>query len=291
MRWQSPWSDGFPGWHIECSAMSTKYLGAEFDIHGGGMDLQFPHHESEIAQSTICNKHIPARYWLHNNMITLNGRKMGKSYGNQIKLTELFAGTHPILTQAYSPMTIRFFILQTHYRSTLDFSNDALQAAEKGLKRLWEAYELLKRQTVVGDSSTAADPVLDDHVRKLLFELDEFMNDDFNTAKVLANIFELVPVINSLKGGQINRDAISSDTLLLMKRYFADYLEKILGLKSESAGDDQKLTGVMELLIDIRKDARSRKDYATSDKIRKQLLELGIVLKDEKDGGVSFTFA
>jgi cysteinyl-tRNA synthetase len=224
-------------------------------------------------------------------MITLNGRKMGKSYGNQIKLTELFTGTHPVLTQAYTPMTIRFFILQTHYRSTLDFSNDALQAAEKGLKRLWEAYELLKKQTVVGDSSTAADPVLDAHVRKLLFELDEFMNDDFNTAKVLANIFELVPVINSLKGGQINRDAISPDTLLLMKRYFTDYLENILGLKGESAGDDHKLTGVMELLIDIRKDARSRKDYATSDKIRKQLLELGIVLKDEKDGGVSFTFA
>ena len=301
MRWHSPWSDGFPGWHIECSAMSTKYLGEEFDIHGGGMDLQFPHHESEIAQSTICNKHIPARYWLHNNMITLNGRKMGKSYGNQIRLTELFTGTHPILTQAYSPMTIRFFILQTHYRSTLDFSNDALQAAEKGLKRLWEAYELLKKLTagelglekVTGNGSpaTAADPVLDDHVRKLLFELDEFMNDDFNTAKVLANIFELVPVINSLKGGQINRDAISPDTLLLMERYFTDYLEKILGLKGESAGDDHKLTGVMELLIDIRKDARSRKDYATSDKIRKQLLELGIVLKDEKDGGVSYTFA
>jgi cysteinyl-tRNA synthetase len=301
MRWQSPWSDGFPGWHIECSAMSTKYLGEEFDIHGGGMDLQFPHHESEIAQSTICNKHIPARYWLHNNMITLNGRKMGKSYGNQIRLTELFTGTHPVLTQAYSPMTIRFFILQTHYRSTLDFSNDALQAAEKGLKRLWEAYELLKKLTageiglekVTGNGSpvTAADPVLDDHVRKLLFELDEFMNDDFNTAKVLANVFELVPVINSLKGGQINRDAISPDTLMLMKRYFTDYLENILGLKGESAGDDQKLTGVMELLIDIRKDARSRKDYATSDKIRKQLLELGIVLKDEKDGGVSYTFA
>jgi cysteinyl-tRNA synthetase len=291
MRWQSPWSDGFPGWHIECSAMSTKYLGEEFDIHGGGMDLQFPHHESEIAQSTICNKHIPARYWLHNNMITLNGRKMGKSYGNQIKLTELFTGTHPVLTQAYSPMTIRFFILQTHYRSTLDFSNDALLAAEKGLKRLWEAYELLKKMPGADNSSAAADAVLDDHVRKLLFELDEFMNDDFNTAKVLANIFELVPVINSLKGGQIKRDALSPDTLLLMKRYFTDYLEKILGLKAESAGDDHKLTGVMELLIDIRKDARSRKDYATSDKIRKQLLELGIVLKDEKDGGVSFTFA
>jgi cysteinyl-tRNA synthetase len=308
MRWKSPWGEGFPGWHIECSAMSTKYLGEQFDIHGGGMDLQFPHHESEIAQSTICNKHVPARYWLHNNMITLNGRKMGKSYGNQIRLTEMFTGTHPILAQAYSPMTIRFFILQTHYRSTLDFSNEALQAAEKGLKRLWEAYELLKKIVAeqatldsagrntgeaagIGSPATAGDPALDDRVRKLLVELDEFMDDDFNTAKVLANLFELVPMINSLKGGQIRRDAISLATLQLMSRYFTDYLEKILGLKGESAGDDHKLTGVMELLIDIRRDARSRKDYATSDKIRNQLLGLGIVLKDEKDGGISYTFA
>jgi len=303
MRWQSPWGEGFPGWHIECSAMSTKYLGAQFDIHGGGMDLQFPHHESEIAQSTICNHEIPARYWLHNNMITLNGKKMGKSYGNQIRLTEMFTGSHPLLQQAYSPMTIRFFILQTHYRSTLDFSNEALQAAEKGLKRLWEAYDLLKKLVpeeqgtelagtdVSGISAAAADPAVDDQVRKLLIELDEFMNDDFNTAKVLANLFELVPIVNSLKGGQIRRDALSPATLQLMRRYFTNYLENILGLKGESAGDDQKLTGVMELLIDIRRDARSRKDYSTSDKIRNQLFQLGIVLKDEKDGGVSYTFA
>jgi cysteinyl-tRNA synthetase len=233
---------------------------------------------------------------------------MGKSYGNQIRLTEMFTGTNPLLAQAYPPMTIRFFILQTHYRSTLDFSNEALQAAEKGLKRLWEAYELLKKivgeqmtldlagQTTgeaagIGSPATAGDPVLDDRVRKLLLELDEFMDDDFNTAKVLANIFELVPIINSLKGGQIRRDAISLATLQMMSRYFTDYLEKILGLKGESAGDDHKLTGVMELLIDIRRDARSRKDYATSDKIRNQLLGLGIVLKDEKDGGISYTFA
>ena len=296
MRWKSPWGEGFPGWHIECSAMSTKYLGEQFDIHGGGMDLQFPHHESEIAQSTISNKHIPARYWLHNNMITLNGKKMGKSYGNQIRLTEMFSGSHPILAQAYSPMTIRFFILQTHYRSTLDFSNEALQAAEKGLKRLWEAYDLLKKMEIDesqgnGSPSTASDPGLDDEVRKLLHGLDEYMNDDFNTAKVLANIFELVPVINSFKGGQIKRDAISPATIRLMKKYFTDYLENILGLKGESLGDDNKLTGVVDLLIDIRRDARSRKDYATSDKIRNQLLQLGIVLKDEKDGGVSYTFA
>jgi cysteinyl-tRNA synthetase len=309
MRWASPWGEGFPGWHIECSTMSTKYLGEQFDIHGGGMDLQFPHHESEIAQSTIANKHVPVRYWLHNNMITLNGKKMGKSYNNQIRLTEMFTGSHPLLQQAYSPMTIRFFILQTHYRSTLDFSNEALQAAEKGLKRLWEAYELLKKFSVDGATAaagtataaadpgatakpgTAADQALDSQVRKLLSELDEFMNDDFNTAKVLANLFELVPVINSLKGGQIRRDAISPATLQLMQRYFTDYLENILGLKGESAADDSKLSGVMDLLIDIRRDARSRKDYATSDKIRNQLAQLGIVLKDEKDGGMSYTFA
>ncbi|HEV9037817.1 MAG TPA: cysteine--tRNA ligase [Puia sp.] len=294
MRWASPWGEGFPGWHIECSAMSTKYLGEEFDIHGGGMDLQFPHHESEIAQSTIANKHAPVKYWLHNNMITLNGKKMGKSYNNQIRLTEMFTGSHPLLQQAYSPMTIRFFILQTHYRSTLDFSNEALQAAEKGLKRLWEAYELLKKfagEDAAGKPGTATDQALDEQVRRLLKELDEFMNDDFNTAKVLANLFELVPVINSLKGGQIRRDAISPATLQLMQRYFTDYVENILGLKPETLGDDSKLSGVMELLIDIRRDARSRKDYATSDKIRNQLQQLGIVLKDEKDGGMSYTFA
>ena len=294
MRWQSPWGEGFPGWHIECSAMSTKYLGEQFDIHGGGMDLQFPHHESEIAQSTICNKHIPARYWLHNNMITLNGRKMGKSYGNQIRLTEMFSGSHSLLQQAYSPMTIRFFILQTHYRSTLDFSNEALQAAEKGLKRLWEAYELLKKieeGTGAPADPAAADPALDEKVRHLLLGLDEFMNDDFNTAKVLANLFELVPVINSLKSGQIKPGAMSPATIGMMKKYFTDYVENILGLKGELAGDDHKLTGVVELLIDIRRDARTRKDYATSDKIRNQLLQLGIVLKDEKDGGISYSFA
>jgi len=294
MRWQSPWGEGFPGWHIECSAMSTKYLGEQFDIHGGGMDLQFPHHESEIAQSTISNKHIPARYWLHNNMITLNGRKMGKSYGNQIRLTEMFSGSHSLLQQAYSPMTIRFFILQTHYRSTLDFSNEALQAAEKGLKRLWEAYELLKKieeGTGAPADPAAADPALDEKVRHLLLGLDEFMNDDFNTAKVLANLFELVPVINSLKSGQIKPGAMSPATIGMMKKYFTDYVENILGLKGELAGDDHKLTGVVELLIDIRRDARTRKDYATSDKIRNQLLQLGIVLKDEKDGGISYSFA
>jgi cysteinyl-tRNA synthetase len=290
MRWQSPWGEGFPGWHIECSAMSTKYLGVEFDIHGGGMDLQFPHHESEIAQSTICNKHIPARYWLHNNMITINGKKMGKSYNNVIRLTEMFAGSHPLLQQAYSPMTIRFFILQTHYRSTLDFGNEALQAAEKGLRRLWEAYELLKKFPAAADTA-AADTALDNKVLNHLRSLDDFMNDDFNTAKVLATLFDLVPVINSLKSGHISQNALSPATIALTKKYFTDYLENILGLKGEFADEDHKLTGVVDLLIEIRRDARTRKDYATSDKIRNQLQQLGIVLKDEKDGGVSYSFS
>ena len=288
MRWKSPWGEGFPGWHIECSAMSTKYLGEQFDIHGGGMDLMFPHHESEIAQSTICNHHIPARYWLHNNMITLNGKKMGKSYGNQIMLTEMFSGTHPLLNQAYSPMTIRFFILQTHYRSTLDFGNDALQAAEKGLKRLWEAYENIKKLQVNGTPATV-DQSLEQKIHKLLQEFDEFMNDDFNTAKVLASMFELVPVINSIKGGQIKQDSITPESLQLMQTYFKNYLENIFGFRTESEADMQRLDSVLELLIDIRKDARTKKDYATSDKIRNQLLQMGILLKDEKEGGVSYS--
>lgn len=289
MRWKSPWGEGFPGWHIECSAMSTKYLGAEFDIHGGGMDLQFPHHESEIAQSTICNHHVPARYWLHNNMITVNGKKMGKSYNNQIRLTEMFSGSHPLLQQAYSPMTIRFFILQTHYRSTLDFSNEALQAAEKGLKRLWEAYqEFLKMEH---DPAKQRSEEVENTFYKYCREFDEFMNDDFNTAKVLANMFLLVNQINSLKMGALEKFTLSAECFAYVKKQFADYLENILGLKGETAADDNKLNGVVSLLIDIRRDARAKKDYVTSDKIRNQLLGLGIVLKDEKDGGVSYSFA
>ncbi len=287
MRWNSPWGEGFPGWHIECSAMATKYLGPRFDIHGGGMDLLFPHHESEIAQSTICNHTPPVKYWMHNNMITVNGKKMGKSYNNQITLTQMFSGNHPLLSQAFSPMVIRFFILQTHYRSTLDFSSEALIAAEKGLKRLWEAYEVLKKMSV-GTESLAKDKELDEKINKLIEELDEFINDDFNTAKVLANIFEIVPVINSLKDGLISFDAISSTTLSRMKESFNVYLEQILGLQDIS-GNTEQLTGIMELLVDIRKEAKSKKDFFTSDKIRKDLDALGIEMKDEKDGKISWS--
>lgn len=293
MRWKSPWGEGFPGWHIECSAMSTKYLGKQFDIHGGGMDLLFPHHESEIAQSTICNHAAPVRYWIHNNMITINGRKMGKSYNNVIKLTELFSGDHPLLEKAYTPMTVRFFILQTHYRSTLDFSNEALQAAEKGLKRLMEAYEWLKElpvsQLPVAGNGQQTDHELETRCAKLIAEFDEFMNDDFNTAKVLANMFELVPVINSIKDKNVSGGDLSAETLQLLQSKMKVYVEDILGLKGETAAEGDKLKSVMDVLISIRKEARARKDWATSDKIRNQLAEAGILLKDEKDGNMSWT--
>ena len=291
-RWASPWGEGFPGWHIECSAMSAKYLGEQFDIHGGGMDLQFPHHESEIAQSCICHHGtMMARYWLHNNMITINGRKMGKSYNNVIRLTELFSGDHPLLEQAYHPMTIRFFILQSHYRSTLDFSNEALQASEKALKRLWEAYgnlgQVVTRQLATGKGNGE----LDHKISTLVHGFAEFMDDDLNTAKVLANMFELAPIINGIKGGQIKPDEVSPDTLALLAATMKTWLEDILGLQNpgSAATDNSKLDGVMQVLIALRRQARARKDWATSDEIRNQLATLGIQLKDEKDGTVSYS--
>jgi cysteinyl-tRNA synthetase len=290
MRWQSPWGEGFPGWHIECSAMATKYLGKKFDIHGGGMDLQFPHHECEIAQSTVCNHEIPARYWMHNNMITINGRKMGKSYNNVIKLSELFSGNHHELTQAYTPMTVRFFILQSQYRGTLDFSNAALQASEKALRRLMEAYEWLKAQSFVS-GNTASDAALDTQVTSWLKELTEFMEDDFNTAKVVANLFEIIPTINSLKDKHISIDALSGASWIFAQEQLTLFIENILGLKVDSGANRQQLNSVIQLLIEIRKDAKARKDFATSDKIRNQLTDMGIQLKDEKDGEMSYTFA
>ena len=288
MRWKSPWGDGFPGWHIECSAMSSKYLGDVFDIHGGGMDLLVPHHESEIAQSTIAHGHAPVRYWMHNNMITINGKKMGKSYNNVIKLSELFSGNHPILTQAYHPMVVRFYILQTHYRSTLDFSNEALQASERALRRLWEAYEILQKLTSPGNTEPK-DAALNTQVIAWCTECESFMSDDFNTAKVIANLFELAPVINGVKGGQVAAGALSSATITLLKDTFKTYLEDILGLQPLLAQQGNKIDAVLAVLIDIRKDAKKRKDFATSDEIRNKLAEGGIFIKDEKDGTVSYT--
>lgn len=288
MRWPSPWGEGFPGWHIECSAMATKYLGAHFDIHGGGMDLLFPHHESEIAQSTICNHTAPVKYWMHNNMITINGKKMGKSYNNVITLTQLFSGEHPLLAQPFSPMTVRFFILQTHYRSTLDFSNDALIAAEKGLKRLMDAWKILKNVPVQNGSSPAENAGLGQFILTKIGELEEFLNDDFNTAKVLANLFEIVPTINSIKDGTISINSISSSTLEKLKEAFKIYIFDLLGLLDESEATPQ-FDGVMDLLVEIRKNAKSKRDFTTSDKIRNQLAALGIEMKDEKDGNISWS--
>jgi cysteinyl-tRNA synthetase len=290
MRWKSPWGEGFPGWHIECSAMATKYLGDEFDIHGGGMDLQFPHHESEIAQSTICNHKNPVRYWMHNNMITINGKKMGKSYNNVIKLTELFSGNHPLLSQPFHPMTIRFFILQSQYRSTLDFSSEALVASEKAFKRLWEAYENLANMEA-GTDVAEPNEELETKICNWLKELPEFMNDDLSTPKVLANLFEMAPIVNSIKDGLIPANALSGKTLQWMKDSFKLFLEDIMGLQQVSASDNEAFRGVMQLLIDIRKEAKGKKDFATSDKIRKQLLELGIQLKDEKGGEMSWNIS
>ena len=287
MQWPSPWGMGFPGWHIECSAMSEKYLGKRFDIHGGGMDLAATHHTNEIAQSQACYQVSPANFWMHTNMLTVNGTRMSKSLGNGFLPEELFAGSHPLLEKAYAPMTVRFFMLQTHYRSTLDFSNEALQASEKGLKRLWDAYEVLKKLQPTSLEGEAGDLELDAKVNKLVHEFDEFMNDDFNTAKVLGSMFELVPVINSIKDGLVNADAIPAATLSLLQQKFKAYLEDVFGLQN-SAAHNEVLGGVMNLLIEIRKESKAKRDFATSDKIRNQLAAIGINLKDEKNGEMSW---
>jgi cysteinyl-tRNA synthetase len=249
--------------------------------------LAATHHTNEIAQSQACYKTSPANYWMHTNMLTVNGTRMSKSLGNGFLPEELFTGNHPLLEKAYAPMTVRFFMLQTHYRSTLDFSNEALQASEKGLKRLWDAYEVLKKLTVGSSPQGPADTELDAKVNKLVNEFDEFMNDDFNTAKVLGSMFELVPVINSIKDGLINPNAISPATLELLQQKFKAYLEDVFGLQNSTAGNEI-LNGVIDLVIEIRKEAKAKRDFATSDKIRNQLAEIGINLKDEKGGEMSW---
>ncbi|MDR1847483.1 MAG: cysteine--tRNA ligase [Bacteroidales bacterium] len=273
MRWRSEWSEGFPGWHLECTAMSQKYLGEQFDIHGGGLDLLFPHHESEIAQS-VCAFHTePARYWIHNNMITINGQKMGKSLGNFITLEEIFKGDHSALQQAYSPMTIRFFILQAHYRSTLDFSNEALQAAEKGLKKMFEAFDNIKRIKTGDKTSIELD---------LMSKATEAMNDDFNTPVVIAHLFEAVRNINLLLDGS---ESITEADLQRFGDDFSTILQTILGLCEQESGNEQNVVnGLMNLILDIRSQARAAKDWNTSDKLRDELSSLGITIKDGKDG-------
>lgn len=275
MRWPSPWSDGFHGWHLECSAMSTKYLGEQFDIHGGGMDLLFPHHESEIAQSTVCNHKTPARYWMHNNMITINGQKMGKSLGNFITLDEFFSGSHAALEKPYSPMTIRFFILMAHYRSPLDFSNEALQAAEKGLARLMKAFVTLNK-LVPGNSSTS-------NIAELESRCYEAMNDDLNSPILIANLFEGVRIINSVND---KKESITADDLQKLKSLFHTFVFEILGLMPEqdTEAGNKIVDGLMNLILEMRANARANKDWPTSDKIRDELAKVNISVKDTKDG-------
>ena len=276
MRWPSPWSDGFPGWHMECSAMSTKYLGQRFDIHGGGMDLMFPHHECEIAQSTAALGHDSAKYWIHNNMITINGQKMGKSLGNFITLEELFTGNHKLLTQAYSPMTIRFFVLQAHYRSTLDFSNEALQAAEKGLDRLMKAVEALDK--IKPSEQSTVDPA------ELETRCREALDDDLNSPMAISALFDWVRIINQLVEGQQRITAADLEKLReIVRRYVFD----ILGLRDEkaaSAGGKDLVTPLVNMLLDLRQTAKTEKNWALSDKIRDELTAIGIRVKDRKDG-------
>ncbi len=275
MRWPSPWSDGFPGWHLECSTMSKKYLGDHFDIHGGGLDLLFPHHESEIAQSRIANGSDAVKYWVHNNMITINGQKMGKSLNNFITLDEFFTGKNPALAQAYSPMTIRFFILQAQYRSTLDFSNEALQAAEKGLKKLLSSYETLGKLV----------PSVTNHsvVQSLEKSCYDAMNDDFNSPILIANLFEGVRIINSVNDG---KEMINAADLELLKALYKTFVFEILGLKDEKQEQDSLVGGLMTTILSIRQRAKENKDFATSDEIRNALQELKITVKDTKDGPV-----
>ena len=280
MRWPSPWGDVYPGWHIECSAMSEKYLGKTFDIHCGGMDLIPTHHTNEIAQCVACNHVDPVKYWLHPNMLTVNGQKMSKSLGNSFLPAELFDGSHPLLDQGYSPMTVRFSMLQAHYRSTLDFSNDALKAAEKGYKRLMNAKSALDQITISGIVNNEDEA----NVNKLLLATYDAMNNDFNSAQAIAELNEAASLINTWNSLQNKKANIQEHTLLRLKTLLHHFLFDILGLLEESENNNEKLNGVMELVIDIRKDARGKKDFATSDKIRDALQGVGIQLKDSKDG-------
>lgn len=274
MRWPSPWSDGFPGWHLECTAMSRKYLGERFDIHGGGLDLLFPHHESEIAQSICAFGCEPAKYWLHNNMITIGGQKMGKSLGNFITLNEFFTGSHPKLDKAYSPMTIRFFILQAHYRSTLDFSNEALSAAEKGMKKLFET------QRTINNLPTSDKTSVD--FNAIFTKCIEAMCDDFNTPVVIANMFEISRLVNLISD---KKETITEEDKTALKENFEIIFSEILGMKSEQSDNTSNvIEGLMSIIAEMRAEARANKDWAKSDMIRDRLSEVGITIKDGKDG-------
>jgi cysteinyl-tRNA synthetase len=286
MRWPSPWGDGFPGWHIECTVMSTKYLGETFDIHGGGMDLKFPHHECEIAQAKGATGKDPVRYWVHSNMLTVNGQKMSKSLGNSFLPAELFAGTHKLLDRGYSAMTVRFFMLQSHYSSTLDFSNEALTAAEKGFKRLTGSLAIIRDLNAADGAKGDADT--NDVLNKLVDECYACMSDDFNTAKTLAVLFEMSSRINDMKSGNISLSKVDAATFDRFKAAYIGFMEDVLGLKEETSGDNHLLDGTIKVLIELRKKARLDRNYALSDRIRDELGSIGIKLNDGKDGEITY---
>jgi cysteinyl-tRNA synthetase len=272
MKWPSPWGVGFPGWHLECSAMSQKYLGNQFDIHGGGLDLVPTHHTNEIAQHVACCGKNPAVYWVHTNMLTVNGQKMSKSLGNSFLPHELFSGQNSILNKGYSPMTVRFFMLQAHYRSTLDFGNDAMEASEKGFKRLMNAYALLNGLKVSGSTEIEIEPLLN--------RCYAAMNDDFNSPVLIAELFEASRIINSVNDGKMKIDEAN---LQLLKNLMNSFVLDVLGLKDEQADNDD-LPKVLNLIVELRNEAKANKDYATSDKIRDGLSKVGFQLKDSKEG-------
>lgn len=273
MRWPSPWGEGFPGWHIECSAMSTKYLGDEFDIHGGGMDLIPTHHTNEVAQHVACHHKTPAKVWMHTNMLTVNGQKMSKSLGNSFLPEQLFKGEHKLLERGYSPMTVRFFMLQAHYRSTLDFSNEALQASEKGFNRLMNAMKLIAGLKTSEKSSF--------DFEKVKTDIYDALNDDFNTSMAIAGLFEGARIINSVNDG---KDTITASDKEQLQKLFTEIMIDVLGLKEESGAGSDKVDGLMNLILELRKDVRAKKDFAASDKIRDELLKVGIQVKDGKEG-------
>jgi cysteinyl-tRNA synthetase len=287
MRWPSPWGEGFPGWHIECTVMSTKYLGESFDIHGGGMDLKFPHHECEIAQAVGANGKSPVQYWIHSNMLTVNGQKMSKSLGNSFLPQQLFSGDHPLLQKGFSPMTVRFFMLQSHYSSTLDFSNEALIAAEKGFRKLIQALSIIKKINHPGPATpnTEVNTALSNFIPGLHRE----MSDDFNTARTLAVLFEMSSRINDIKSGNLPIAQISPEVFHEFKKHFIAFMEDVLGLHEEQETNNSTLHNVVQVLIDLRKKARQDRNFALSDKIRDDLKKVGVQLKDGKEGEIEFS--
>ncbi|WP_339753568.1 cysteine--tRNA ligase [Algoriphagus aquimarinus] len=279
MKWDSPWGVGFPGWHLECTAMSSKYLGKQFDIHGGGMDLLFPHHECEIAQGNACNHQDPAKYWMHNNMITINGQKMGKSLGNFINLQELFTGKHKLLEQAYSPMTIRYFILTAHYRSTLDFSNEALQAAQKGYKKLINGLRIAKILKFEANDAEKDEEQIK-QVEQIITNAYRAMDDDFNTAQAIGHLFNLLKKINSMYTGQLKSAVFGEEVFNKLIETFSTFVSDILGLVEEKSDTQNEM---LNLLLQLYSEAKTARDYAKVDEIRAGLKAIGFIVKDMKD--------